>query len=458
MQKLELKKFIPYSLYGRSLLIILLSALVVQLVSIYVFYYSHLDVISKHMARSVVTEMVFVKNSVKKPDYENLLKDLTESTGLKYSFKYRKKLKTIKIADSNQQSKNKIYQYFQPVLDPYNRFKIELENHQLTPYQIFTDQERKETINVSIQVKQGLLTFEVPIKKITSSSSYVFTFWLFFTVCLTSFISLIFFSNQIKLIGNLSLLAEKFGRGIIVANPKILGSQEIRSLTISFIKMKERITRQINQRTFMLSSVSHDLRTPLTRMKLQLALMPESEETKNLNIDILDMENLITEYLDFAKGNDKEKSISININNFLHVNCLFYYQKMQKNIGFNCQIPKNFTALIKPFALSRALKNLIDNAFHYATEVYFNALYECKNIIITIEDNGPGIPKNERENVFKPFIRLNQARNLDNYAVKIGSGLGLAITKDAINSHGGEILLDESARLGGLKVIIILPV
>ena len=208
----------------------------------------------------------------------------------------------------------------------------------------------------------------------------------------------------------------------------------------------------------MLSSVSHDLRTPLTRMKLQLALMPENEETKNLNIDILDMENLITEYLDFAKGNDKEKSISININNFLHVNCLFYYQKMQKNIGFNCQIPKNFNALIKPFALSRALKNLIDNAFHYATEVYFNALYECKNIIITIEDNGPGIPKNERENVFKPFIRLNQARNLDNYAVKIGSGLGLAITKDAINSHGGEILLDESARLGGLKVIIILPV
>ena len=410
------------------------------------------------MARSVIAEMVFVKNSVNKPGYENLLKDLTENTGLKYSFKYHKKLKTIKIADSNQQPKNKIYQYFQPVLDPYNRFKIELENHQLAPYQIFTDQEKKENINVSIQVKQGVITFEVPIKKITSSSGYVFTFWLFFTVFLTSVISLIFFRNQIKLIGNLSFLAEKFGRGIAVSNPQILGSQEIRSLTISFIKMKERITRQINQRTFMLSSVSHDLRTPLTRMKLQLALMLESEETKNLNTDILDMENLITEYLDFAKGNDKEKSVNTNIVNFLHNNCLVYYQKMQKNIGFNCQIPKNFNALIKPFALSRALKNLIDNAFHYATEVYFNALYESKNIIITIEDNGPGIPKIERENVFKPFIRLNQARNLDNSSVKIGSGLGLAITKDAINSHGGEILLDESVKLGGLKVIIILPV
>ena len=131
---------------------------------------------------------------------------------------------------------------------------------------------------------------------------------------------------------------------------------------------------------------------------------------------------------------------------------------MHKNIGFNCQIPKNFTALIKPSALSRALKNLIDNAFHYATEVDFNAIYEYKNIIITIEDNGPGVPKNERENVFKPFIRLNQARNLDNSSVQIGSGLGLAIAKDAINSHGGEILLDESVKLKGLKVIIILPV
>lgn len=455
MQKL--KKFIPHSLYGRSLLIILLSALIVQLVSIYVFYYGHLDVISKHMARSVIVEMVFVKNSANKPGYENLLKDLTESTGLKYSFKYRKKLNTIKIADSNWQQ-NKLYQYFKPVLDPYNRFKIELENHHLAPYQIFTDQEKKETINVSIQLKQGLLTFEVPIKKITSSSGYVFTFWLFITVCLTSLLSVIFFRNQIKLIGNLSSWAEKFGRDIAVANPKILGSQEIRSLTISFIKMKERITRQINQRTFMLSSVSHDLRTPLTRMKLQLALMPESEETKNLNIDISDMENLIGEYLDFAKGNDKEKSTNSNIASFLEENCFIYYQKMQKNIHFNCQISKNLNIPIKPSALNRALKNLIDNAFHYATQVDFTAICQQKNIVITIEDNGPGIPKTERENVFKPFIRLNQARNLDSTSFKIGSGLGLAITKDAISSHGGEITLDQSKTLGGLKVIVTLPI
>jgi two-component system osmolarity sensor histidine kinase EnvZ len=409
------------------------------------------------MARSVISEMVFVKNSINKPEYENLLRDLTESAGLKYSFKYRKKLNTIKIADSNWQQ-NKLYQYLKPVLDPYNRLKIELENHHLTPYQIFADQERKDTINVSIQVQKGLLTFEVPIKKITSSSGYVFTFWLFIAVCLTSFISLIFFRNQIRLIGNLSSWAEKFGRGIAVTNPKILGSQEIRSLTISFIKMKERITRQINQRTFMLSSVSHDLRTPLTRMKLQLALMPENEETKNLNIDISDMENLITEYLEFAKGNDKEKSTNINIVNFLQENCFLYYKKMQKDINFNCQIPKHLNIAIKSSALNRALKNLIDNAFHYATKVDFSASYQQKNIIITIEDNGPGIPKPERENVFKPFIRLNQARNLDSSSFKIGSGLGLAITKDAINSQGGEINLDQSTMLGGLKVVIILPI
>lgn len=452
MQKI--KRLIPRSLYGRSLLIILLSALIVQLVSIYVFFYTHLDVITKHMARSTISEMVFVKNSINKPGYEGLLKELTDNTGLKYSFKYRKKLKTIKIADSSWQ-KSEFYKYLMPIFDPYNRFKLELEANKLTPYQIYAD--NSNTINVSIQAKQGLLTFEIPIKKITSSSSYVFTFWLSFTICLTSFISLLFFRNQIRTIGKLSTWAEKFGRGIAVENPKIIGSQEIRSLTISFIKMKERITRQINQRTHMLSSVSHDLRTPLTRMKLQLAMMPSSSDISDLNSDINDMENLINEYLDFAKGNDKEKSIPTDIHQFLQENFVNYYRKINKNIAYNFNIKTNFLMHIKQLALTRAIKNLIDNAFHYGDKVVLNASTVNKYLQITIEDNGPGIPVADRENVFKPFFRLDQSRNLDKKSSAIGSGLGLAIVRDAINSHGGEIKLQDSQNLGGLMVIISLP-
>jgi two-component system osmolarity sensor histidine kinase EnvZ len=402
----------------------------------------------------MISEMVFVKNSINKPGYESLLKELTENTGLKYSFKYRKKLKTIKIADSSWQ-KSEFYKYLMPIFDPYNRFKLELEANKLTPYQIYAD--NSNIINVSIQAKQGLLTFEIPIKKITSSSSYVFTFWLSFTICLTSFVSLLFFRNQIRTIGKLSTWAEKFGRGIAVENPKIIGSQEIRSLTISFIKMKERITRQINQRTHMLSSVSHDLRTPLTRMKLQLAMMPSSSDISDLNNDINDMENLINEYLDFAKGNDKEKSIPTDIYQFLQENFVNYYQKINKNIAYNFNIKANFLIHIKQLALTRAIKNLIDNAFHYGDKVALNANTVNKYLQITIEDNGPGIPVADRENVFKPFFRLDQSRNLDKKSSAIGSGLGLAIVRDAINSHGGEIKLQDSQDLGGLMVIISLP-
>ena len=411
------------------------------------------------MARNIVEEMVFIKKSVNKPEYESLLQDFSQNVSLHFSFEERRRLKKKKIGDSSWRQ-NKIYDYIDPLVDPYNRLKSELDNHGLKPYEIFESPD-DDFIIVKVQTKQGLISYDVPIKKITSSSSYVFTFWMILTALITSFISIVFLRNQIRSIRELRDVAEKFGRGQNVKNIKPHGSEEIRSLAISFIKMKERVMRQITQRTDMLSGVSHDLRTPLTRMKLQLEMMPKSAETEDLKNDISDMEKLVDEYLDFARSDDKEKTNLIEIKKFLQEKIINYYNKMNKRIDGSLNLKDDLEIPVKKLALKRALANLIDNAFNYGSLVSLTASLSDNNLIIAIDDNGPGIPKNERNNVFKPFYRIDNSRNLDKKATQStsggGSGLGLAIAMDAITSHGGRIKLSDSP-FGGLRVTIFIPV
>lgn len=452
----DFRKYMPRSLYGRFLLIVTLSALIVQLVSIYVFFYTHLDVISKQMARSVVAEMLFVKNSIGKPEYHFVLKDLSQSTGISYKIEESRRLKKKKIADSDWK-KRPIFEYISPLIDPYNRFKLELASHSLTPFEIFENTENRDVITVKVQVRGSVISYEVPIKKITSSTSYVFAFWMVLTVIITSLISMAFFRNQIRSIRTLSEAAEKFGRGQNVSNLKPSGSQEIRSLTISFIKMKERVMRQIKQRTDMLSAVSHDLRTPLTRMKLQLAMLENNQENIDLQNDVSDMEKLVNEYLDFARTDDKEKMNAVKIKRFLQENFIDYYLKMNREIIGKIDLKDDLEIYIKKLALKRALMNLIDNAFKFGDKVSLDASLSHENIIINIDDNGPGIPASERSNVFQPFYRLDNSRNLDKKSQFGGSGLGLAIVMDAITSQGGRIKLSDSP-LGGLRVTMFIPV
>ena len=219
--------------------------------------------------------------------------------------------------------------------------------------------------------------------------------------------------------------------------------------------------RQISQRTDMLSAVSHDLRTPLTRMKLQLEMMPQSQEIADLKSDISDMEKLVNEYLDFARLDEKEKNSDVKIREFLQEKIVDYYAKMNKQIINFIDLEDDLVISIKKLSLKRALVNLVDNAFNYSSEVSILAAVSSSNLMITIDDNGPGIPKDERSNVFKPFYRIDNSRNLDKKMLQGlsggGSGLGLAIAMDAITSHGGRIKLSDS-HLGGLRVTIFIPV
>ncbi len=460
---MKLKKLIPRSLFGRFLLIIAVPALIVQVVAILIFFYVYVDSISKHMARSVVSEMSFVKSSVDNPFRQNILRDFSQNIDLQFSFEEQRKFKKkSKIADSDWK-RSKFYQYINlfPLIDPLNRFKSELETRQLTPYEIFENPDDDNFFIVKVQTASGIISFDVPTKRITGSNKYVFILWMVATSAITSIISIIFLKNQLRPISALSEAAEKFGRGQDAPNFRPSGSREIRSVALSFIKMKERIIRQISQRTDMLSSVSHDLRTPLTRMKLQLEMLNSSTEIDELKQDISDMEKLIAEYLDFARNEEREKAKPVKLYEFLQTKIINYYTKMHKKIICDIKIGDNFELSLKKQAFKRALINLIDNAFNHGDEVRFSASLSQNNLMIIIDDNGPGIPENERYNVLKPFYRLDNSRNLDkNHLQKSaggGSGLGLAIALDAITSHGGQMKLSESNN-GGLRVLIYIPI
>ena len=453
-----LKNLIPHSLFGRFLLIITAPTLIVQIVAIYVFYYTHVDQISKYMARSVLSEMLFIKNAIYLKENKKLVKEFSENIDISFYFEKGKNLtKKAKISKQNYHP-NPIFKFFDPlpILDPLNRFKIELKNRGFTPFAIYKDHNNDNLLIIKVQLADGILNFKVPIKRITSSTKTIFILWMIATSLLTSLIAIIFLKNQIRSIKDLNIAADKFGRDLDAPNFKPSGAKEIRSVGISFIKMRERIVRQITQRTDMLSAVSHDLRTPLTRMKLQLEMIENpngtAEAVNELKTDISDMEKMINEYLEFARGGGQEKNQNISIKNFLE-EVVIYYQKMGKKLSAQLELEEKLNMIINPNNVKRALRNVLDNAFNYGNCAAIEARLSNNNLQIIIDDDGPGVAKNEMENIFKPFYRIDNSRNLD----RTGTGLGLAIVRDIIGSHGGRVIAEQS-NLGGLRITIYLPI
>ena len=436
---------------------IVLPTIIVQIVAIYVFFYTYVDNISKHMARGIIGEMRFIKESIAEDNNQELASKFAESVDLEFDFIPQKKLKNKTVTIRQKRENSKILDLFNPfpIVDALNRFKIELENQGFFPYYISKFPGDDNYFILTTQVENGIIKFIVPEKRVTSSAKYVFTIWLIFTAILTSLIAILFLKNQIRSIEGLSMAAEKLGRGENVPEFKPSGAKEIRSLGLAFIKMRDRIIRQISSRTEMLSAVSHDLRTPLTRMKLELEMMGKDEAIKELKSDISDMENMINEYLDFSRSGDtrRETSKKVNIKDFLE-EIVKYYHKMKKEIDLEMDFRKELKIPLKKLTFKRAMRNLIDNSFEYADEVKISACFKNNFLQITVDDNGPGIPQEKRNEIFKPFFRMDDSRNLDKNA---GAGLGLAIVMDVVNSHGGKIEASESPQKG-LRMIIYLPV
>lgn len=314
---------------------------------------------------------------------------------------------------------------------------------------IFEGKADKDLV-VMIDSDQGLYRFLTTRKKIFSTSIFMFVVWMVGTSILLFLVAVLFLRIQVRSIAELAQVAEDFGKGIDNKDFKPYGSSEVRKAALAFIKMKERIQRQISERTQMLAGVSHDLRTPLTRMKLQAAMMSDGDDKKDFLSDIDEMEKMLDGYLSFVSGEGGEKSSFVDVNEMiLSIINKFRNKKALIRYSTNDQVS---AIQGREQALKRALTNVISNAFRYGKTIAVKLESNDKKLMIAIEDDGPGIPKDKREDVFKAFYRLENSRNKETGGV----GLGLSIAKDVITSHGGTIELDDSS-LGGLKVLVSIP-
>ena len=430
------KNILPKRLFYRALLIVAIPVIVLQLVITFVFFDSLWIKTNKGMTRALVNE---IKTFLEVYDDEIYNKD--EITNL---FSIYQDLNIEYVEDDNF-----IYKYDDRWFSPIDRtLRRELKSKFGSEGFWFSSTNYKELIELRIRYQNGYFKFLVQKDRVTSSSARIFALWITVPAFIMVFISLIFLKNQTRPITNLAKVAEKFGKGEEIEEFKPSGAAEIRQAGYEFDKMRKRINRHLNQRSEMLSGISHDLRTPLTRMKLQIAFIKDKELADKLSEDINEMEKMLNEYLQFTSSSYLEKDEQFDLSELI--------DKIVKKYNNN-----NISTILRDRTyfngrkslIQRCINNLIDNSIKYGDKVIIELKKNNNNIFIKIEDDGPGIPKEEFENVFKPFYKIDKGRADSKSSV----GLGLSIASDIIRSHGGNIKLEKSS-LKGLGVRIFLPV
>ena len=431
-----LKRILPKRLFYRALLIVATPILVLQLVITIVFFDSLWIKTNKGMTRALINEIntfveVYDNEKIDKDELKNLF-----SLFLDLNIEFINK-------------KNFDSQYNERWFSPIDRtLRRELKsNFNLEEYW-FDTTSYKELIDLRIKYEDGYFKFLVPKDRVTSSSARLFALWITVPAIIMVIISLIFLKNQTRPITNLARAAERFGRGEEIDEFKPSGALEIRQAGYEFDKMRKRILRHLNQRTEMLSGISHDLRTPLTRMKLQIAFIKDNDLSKKLTEDINEMEKMLNEYLQFTSSSYVEKDEMFNLSELIET-----VVKKYDNKNILIDITARIYVNGRKNLINRCLNNIIDNALKYGNKVEIKLNKKNTNIFITVDDDGPGIPTKEHDNVFKPFYKIDKGRADSKSSV----GLGLAIASDIIRSHGGNIMLEKS-KMNGLRVKIFLPV
>ena len=430
------KNILPKRLFYRALLIVAVPVIFLQLIITFVFFDSLWIKTNKGMTRALVNE---IKTYIEVYNDEVYNKD--EITNL---FSIYQDL-NIEFIEDDEFNFNYDERWFSPIDRTLRR---ELKSRFSTSEYWFNTMSYKELIELRIKYQQGYFKFLIPKDRVTSSSARIFALWITVPPIIMVFISLIFLKNQTRPITNLAKVAEKFGKGEEIEEFKPSGAAEIRQAGYEFDKMRKRIVRHLNQRSEMLSGISHDLRTPLTRMKLQIAFIKEKELSKKLAEDINEMEKMLNEYLQFTSSSYLEKNEYFDLSQLIEKIIERYNNK---NISLSIT-PEIFINGRKNL-IKRSINNLIDNAIKYGDKVRVELSGNNNNLFIKIEDNGPGIPEKEHENVFKPFYKIDKGRADSKSSV----GLGLSIASDIIRSHGGNIKLEKSS-MNGLGVKIFLPI
>ncbi|MDA8809516.1 ATP-binding protein [Candidatus Pelagibacter bacterium] len=431
-----LKKILPKRLFYRALLIVAVPVLVLQLIITFVFFDSLWIKTNKGMTRALINE---ISTFVKVYDNEELIKDELKNTFSLFL--------DLNIELVNNQTFD--YQYNERWFSPIDRtLRRELKSNFDLGEFWFNTTNYKELIDIRIKYEDGYFKFLVPKDRVSSSSARIFALWITVPAIIMVMISLIFLKNQTRPITNLARAAERFGKGEELEEFRPSGAMEIRQAGHEFEMMRKRILRHLNQRNEMLSGISHDLRTPLTRMKLQIAFIEDKDLANKLAEDINEMEKMLNEYLQFTSSSYIEKNEMFNLSELIDQVVNKYNNK---NIE-NDLTPRVYINGRKNL-INRCLNNIIDNALKYGGKVKIKLHKKNTNLFITIDDDGPGIPNKEHENVFKPFYKIDKGRADSKSSV----GLGLSIASDIIRSHGGSITLDKS-KMNGLSVKIFLPV
>ncbi len=429
-----LKIILPKRLFYRALIIVATPTILLQLIVTIVFYDSIWIKTNKNVTRSLVAQLKAVQD-VYQNDKKNL-DFLTDSYKNNFNFE---------IGISQELFPNSTGERRFSPMD--RSLRRELKSTFGNNNYWFSTSKFKNAVEVKIKSDDEIIEFLVPKEMVATSSVRLFVLWTTLPSLLLIIVALIFLKNQTRPLVRLAKAAERFGKGDYVNDFRPSGAQEIRKAAYEFDRMAKRINRHLNQRSEMLSGISHDLRTPLTRLKLQLAMLEQKDLSSKMSKDIDEMEKMLNDYLQFAKTQSLEKSSNINLKRLLNE---LENSINNENLKINCKDNINFKA--RPLALKRSFENVIQNGLSYGKNVFVETLTSSNRVIILIEDDGPGIPEDQYKNVFKPFFRLDKSRSLN----QSGVGLGLAIVEDVINSHGGNIILGKS-RFNGLLVKISLP-
>ena len=430
-----IKYILPKRLFYRALIIVAAPTIILQIIITIVFYDSIWIKANKNITRSLVSQLKAIEE-VYQNDKSNL-DFLTDS--YKNNFNFEIGINQEKIPDISGERR------FSPMDRSLRR---ELKSTFGNNNYWFNTSKFKNAVEIKIQSGNEVIEFLIPKEMVSASSVRLFVLWTTLPSLVLIIIALIFLKNQTKPLVKLAKAAERFGKGDYVNDFRASGSQEIRKAAFEFDRMAKRINRHLNQRAEMLSGISHDLRTPLTRLKLQLAMLKQKDVSEKMTKDIDEMEKMLNDYLQFAKTQTQESTTTIDLNNLL--------KSIKKNFNSNNLIlnDKNETVELKgrPTALKRSFENIIQNGLTYGKKVYLQIQKGNKRVTVIFEDDGPGIPEDQYKNVFKPFFRLDKSRSLN----QSGVGLGLAIVEDIINSHGGNIQLSKS-KYNGLQVRVSLP-
>lgn len=431
--------YMPKRLYARSLLIIITPMIILQSVVTLVFMERHWQQVTQRLSTATTRDLAAIVDMIESypddDDYSNVIRIAQERLSMKID---------ILPPDPLPPPGRKPFFF---ILDQI--LSAEITRQINRPFWIDTVGDSK-VLEVRIQLEGKVLRAFIRRNQAYASNTHIFLVWMVGTSLVLLMIAIPFLRNQIKPILKLAEAAESFGKGRpMPADFRPRGADEVRRAGLAFIQMRERIERQIEQRTAMLSGVSHDLRTILTRFKLQLALSGSKPDIEAMNRDVDDMQSMLEGYLEFARGEAAEDPGRFDLAAYFET--LAHEAELRKRT-VTTSLAGDPTIHVRPKAFGRLLSNVIGNALRYAKSVKVDAVHTRGSLTVIVDDDGPGIPTASREDVFKPFVRLDEARNLDDS----GTGLGLSIARDIARSHGGDITLDDSP-LGGLRAIVRVP-